>query len=400
MKLCIAALLLFSSGALAAGQEYSVTVTAGAFDRDGTIVSFRFPDRVDDGIYAMESGSGDPVYLQVDDNEGWFILDQLKAGASRTFTVSPGPLPAREAFLEVTRQDGDPEVSFRSGTKEVLSYYHSESKLPDGVSDRYRRAGYIHPVYTPGGTVVTNHMSEGREHHYGIWSAWTNTQFQGRTPDFWNAHDGSGRVDGDSLEAAWDGPVHGGFRSNHRFTDLSGPEPVIALNEHWEVRVYRSPQNGAYHIFDLTMTHTANTGSPLALPEYRYGGLGVRGHGDWNEEGNLFFLTSEGYDYSNGNGTRARWSHVGGFVDGRLAGIAILGHPGNDRHPQTVRIHPSEPFFNYAPSQLGDWSIRPGSPWVGRYRFITYDGEPEAGELDRLWNDYAYPPGVSVAIIH
>jgi hypothetical protein len=33
-----------------------------------------------------------------------------------------------------------------------------------------------------------------------------------------------------------------------------------------------------------------------------------------------------------------------------------------------------------------------------RYRYITYDGEPDPSELERLWLDYAYPPAVSITV--
>jgi hypothetical protein len=91
-----------------------------------------------------------------------------------------------------------------------------------------------------------------------------------------------------------------------------------------------------------------------------------------------------------------RWTHIGGHSDGQLAGIAIMDHPANPRHPQSVRIHPNEPFFNYAPVQLGDMSIEPGSPYVVRYRYVTYDGEPDADAINQMWEDFAYPAGVTV----
>ncbi len=106
---------------------------------------------------------------------------------------------------------------------------------------------------------------------------------------------------------------------------------------------------------------------------------------------NCEFLTSEGKDRGNGHGTRARWCHIGGRIDGQLAGIAILDHPSNFRAPQAMRINPDQPFFCYSPSLMGDWKIDPGKPYVSRYRFIVYDGAPDKTELDRLWNDYANP---------
>jgi hypothetical protein len=54
-------------------------------------------------------------------------------------------------------------------------------------------------------------------------------------------------------------------------------------------------------------------------------------------------------------------------------------------------LHPHEPFFCYAPSQLGDWKIQPGSPYVARYRFVVADGNPDPTEIERMWQDYADP---------
>jgi len=61
-----------------------------------------------------------------------------------------------------------------------------------------------------------------------------------------------------------------------------------------------------------------------------------------------------------------------------------------------MRIHPAEPFFNFAPSQIGDWEIKPGEDYVSRYRFVVTDGKPNAALLERLWLDYACPPRVEV----
>jgi hypothetical protein len=376
-------------------------VDAGAYDRRGTIVSFLFPFAVDPGVYPLTDESGHVNQLQVDQaNSGWFVLDELSAGATAKFTLDVRPAArqpaAGQGTGQVSSQMDDATVTFSAGGSKVLSYYHRENSPPDELDERYRRGGYIHPFYSPGGVVLTSHMNvDQHPHHSGIWSAWTRTQFEGRNPDFWNVHQDRGRVDVDSLIAKWEGPVFGGFRSAHRFTDLSGEEPVTALNEIWDVKVYASPLGGQAHVFDLTVTQTVNSDRPLLLPEYRYGGIGFRGHIDWNDPEKCFFLTSGGLG-RDGHGTRAKWVHMGGYSEDELAGFAILGHPSNYRFPQTMRIHPREPFFNYAPTQLGDMSIQPGIPFITRYRIVTHDGGPDAGLIDRLWLDYAYPPSVTI----
>jgi hypothetical protein len=378
----------------AESQGLKIEVQAGMFDRSHSVTSFSFPHHVDEGVYLIKDDKGGEALLQVDDhNRGWLIVDDLPAGSSITYYFD-GTKSGEQVSVSYLVDDNT--ILVKNGEREVLSYFHGYNDPPIELDERYRRGGYIHPVFTPSGTVLTNHLNIFEHpHHSGIWSAWTNTEFQGRTPDFWNIHQNTGRVDhAEKLEESWSGPVFAGFRSKHFFKDISVTPAVTALNEEWQVRVFKSPAN--FHVFDLNVTQTTNTSAPLYLPEYRYGGVGFRGHLDWDDPDNCTFLTSEGLG-RDGHGTRVRWTHIGGRSEGRLGGIAIMSHPDNFRHPQTVRIHPDEPFFNFAPTQLGDMVIEPGSPYIVNYRYITYDGEPDVELLNRLWNDFAYPPGVSVS---
>lgn len=379
--------------------QYEITVSAGGFDRSGTVVSFTLPGEVEAGTYNLSSESGGhQAVLQVDEHrQGSFILDDLSAGATRTYELDTNSSSSDNP--DVSSSIDHNTITFSSGGSRVLTYYHSENEIPKGMDEMYHRAGYIHPVYSPDGVRLTNQLDQKMHpHHYGIWAAWTHTEFQGRTPDFWNPHNHSGRVDHpDSVDKAWEGPVHGGLEAMNYYVDISSSAPVIALNEKWKLMIYNTPESSDYNMFDLVLTQTVNTAQPLVLPEYRYGGLAFRGHENWDNPKNVSVLTSEGYDRNNANETRARWVHMGGMVNGNRAGVAVLGHPDNFRAPQPVRVHPETPYFVYAPMQLGEMTIEPGSPYVMRYRFITYDGEPDPEQLDRLWNDYAYPPGVTVS---
>ena len=402
-RFCILVLVILFTECLSLttmAQHYTITVSAGGFDRTETIVSFPFPDDIEQGTYQLTAPSENATILQVDANAtGWFMLDSLPAGSSRSYSLSTESKKETELEKGVSYIIDENTISFQKGKKDVLSYFYRDNNPPESLDDRYKRGGYIHPVFSPEGVELTSHLNVGHHpHHLGIWSAWTSTEFQGRTPDFWNFHDNPGNVEAsDSLADKWDGPVQAGFRSHHQFIDYSArdAEPVVALNEEWDVRVYRVSEQADYFMFDLTITQTANIGNPLHLPEYHYGGLGFRGHADWDNPENVSFLTSSGSGRE-GNATRVHWSHIGGLADGQLAGLTMMGHPENFRHPQPIRIHPEIPYFNFAPTQLGEMSIEPGTPYIARYRFITYDGEPDPEELDRLWRDYAYPPGVTV----
>lgn len=402
LVLCSALLCLVASAARLESKVIEkpvyLTVAAGPVDRRDSVVSFALPKLLRSKSYTLRDDSGHSMPLQVEpDGSATFVLPELKAGTTKRFQLEEAKANTVATGVQLTSEHDRLTIS-ASGRK-VLTFQGGPGELPDAaIKAIFRRGGYIHPVYTPGGRTVTDDYPPDHFHHHGIWFAWTKTEFEGRHPDFWNVGDGTGKVEFVSLDKTWSGNVHGGFKSRNRSIDVSAPTPVTVLNDRWEVKVYNVGEGSApYAMFDLVSTQDLATLSPLILPEYRYGGIGFRGHRQWLAKDNCDFLTSEGKDRANGHGTRARWCHIGGRVDGQLAGIAILDHPGNFRAPQAMRLNPDQPFFCYSPSLSGDWKIEPGRPYVSRYRFIVYDGAPDKAALDRLWNDYANPVQVAIA---
>jgi len=387
--------LLFHGIAWADDAKHQVTVSAGESERIDTPVSFAVPREIPAGALQLSAADNSLLPLQVSpDGIAHFILPHLAAHQDATFRITsaaPAP-PAVEVSTDGTT------LLVSAGGKEILRYQAEKSDLPAGFDPAYARGGYIKEVLTPSGKLVTDDYPPNHKHHHGIWSPWTKTVFEGRHPDFWNMGDKTGSVEFVDHADPWSGPVCAGFTTHHRFMDLSAkPDPKIALNETWDLIVYRPMgTDKPYYLFDLTITQTCATATPLLLPTYRYGGLGFRGNRAWDGKANTTFLTSEGKTRSNGNESRGRWCHISGLVDGVVAGIAILDAPTDFRFPQPMRIHPTEPFFCFAPSQLGDWQIDPGTPYVAKYRFIVADGPADAGFLNRAWEDYGSPPGVKV----
>lgn len=376
-------------------KVYTFTVSAGKYNRKNALVSFPVPAKLTKKSLYVRDEQGNKFTLQVDKHQtGCFFIPYLQAGQEKKYVIESGKSNADYVNLQQEQQ----QLHFSRQAKPVLSYFAREGKPPrNDIDSVYIRGGYIHPVYTPSGKIVSDDFPPNHVHHHGIWAAWTKTEFMGRKPDFWNVKDGTGRVEVVKLETSWQGPVHGGFQATNSYIDLTGTNPVKVLDETWEVKVYNSPYP-QYHIFDLSITQNCATDQPLKLPVYHYGGVGFRGNRQWDGEENTVFLTSEGKNRKEGHGTKARWCHIGGKVDGSLAGITIMDHPKNFRSPQPMRIHPTEPFFCYAPSQDGDWQIAPGQTYTATYRFVVYDGAPNVEEIEQLWNDYAFPPEVKVQV--
>lgn len=392
-------LLLLGLLATAARAEPKVTVSAGGSDRRDCVVQFKMPEDTEPGGYALTDDAGQRTPLQVGPSgRATFILGDLKAGQTRTYTVGEGGGEGFNVAPRVEMSREGERLTFSAGGKEILQYQGDKTPLPQGYGPEFQRGGYIYPLFTPGGKLVADDYPPKHKHHHGIWSPWTKTEFEGRHPDFWNMGDKTGTVESVGIDAAWSGLVVGGFATRHRMIDLTAkPQPKPAIDEAWTVRVYR-PLAGARsaYVVDWMSTQTCASDSPLVLPKYHYGGFGFRGSRQWEDKSNCVFLTSEGKDRGNGNETTGKWCWIGGKVDGQTAGVAFLCHPENFRFPQGMRLNPDEPFFCYCPSQGGEWRIEPGKPYVAKYRIVVADGPADAKEIERMWNDYANPPKVTV----
>lgn len=372
-----------------------VLVSAGAFERDHSIVTFSLPDSQGRQL-ALRSAQGDSIPLQLSaDGTATFILSALAVGQQATFDLEEVAAP----LAGTTATEVGKGVELKIGNSSVLRF-QTTGELPSGIAANRLRGGYIHPFYTPSGVVLTDDYPPDHAHHHGIWTAWTSTTFNGHEVDFWNMQSNQGKVDFESLEGTWQGPIHAGFSAKLVHVDLVPEADVVALRERWVVTAYKTHDaSPPYLVFDLLSTQEATTTSPLHLNTYHYGGFAMRGRRNWAGSANATFLTSEGLSRAGGDDTSGRWLYIGGDADGKNVGYAMLGHPSNYRAPQAFRIHPDDPYGATLPvtgKEGGDFDIAPGSPYVSHFRVVSSDGEPSPALLDRLWNDFATPPQVTL----
>jgi len=347
-------------------------------------------------LLLRDEQSRETLPLQIGpDRQAWAILPTVPADQALRYRIEPALRASGPARVTAVRDVS--RVHMALDGRAVFTYVGEPGPLPAGVEEVFLRGGYLHPVYTPAGRRVTEDYPPNHRHHHGIWAAWTRTRVDGRAPDFWNMGDRTGRVEFERLGHVWSGPMVAGFETRHRYMDLSAPTPRTILLETWQVRAYAWPDRAhPAHVFDLVVRQELVGTAPLALPTYRYGGVGMRGRHEWDGAAKTFFVTATGRSRGAGHGTRATWAHMSGDLDGRRAGIAMLSHPENVASPQPMRIHPTEPFFNFAPQQAGPLTIRPGEVLTLRYRFVVTDGPPDAAWLDAMWQDYALPLRASV----
>ncbi len=307
--------------------------------------------------------------------------------------------PVTGAGLKLTETPDVIRVTL--GGKPVLEYIKTEKPVPEGIEPHYRRSGYIHPVYTPTGQELTGDFPADHAHQHALFLAWTKASYDGRKVDFWNQAKDLGRVEFGEVVGLKREERKVSFSVKHAFKvkikSKDGDKWTDALHEIWTVTVHQTPED--HFLFDIVSVQECATDKPLNLPQYRYGGMSIRGNYQWLKDkedhsinlGDVVYLTSEGKDRWEGNHTRPNWVAFSGKIDGQEVSAAVFCNPKNFRAPQSVRIHPNKPYFCFAPMVDGPFKIEPGKKYVSRYRYLVTSSEADVKNIEKHWNKYAKP---------
>lgn len=309
----------------------------------------------------------------------YFVLLCLLFGCADRAARTQEEPPRGPALIQTEEQ-----LKITVDSQTVITYQLSPT-LPDGLSEHYRRSGFL-MAYSPDGRLVTDDFPVGHSHQHGIFTAWTNTTFRGEFHDFWNQQKELATVRHvELLETIEEGGI-AGFRSRLQQVSLvHGP----VLDEVWHVRVH---DRSDPFVWDLSTEQTNITDDTLYLNQHVYGGLGVRGSAAWNEVdsvnfvGEARFLTSEGLERDSANHTRPDWTAIYGPLSraGDTVGLAVLPHPENFRAPEFVRVHPVMPYLSVTPTVEAPAQISPGEVYRMRYRFIVFDGPVDSMDVGRF----------------
>lgn len=394
-------LLMSSSVAAQKLATFAVTIDKGS-DR------LQIPVKASiHGITALPHSSLDLVRIDgqkrssvpfqiTDDRTLWWLVDG-EAGEQQFELIEKKLQVADTPLMIAEKKDG--ALTLRSGKKHLLRYQFETMPAPPGVNDIFARSGFIHPLWSPKGQVLTRIQPPDHYHHYGIWNPWTHTLYRGDTVDFWNLNAKQGRVRFSEFLSTSSGNVFAEYAAVHEHVAFTRAEPAgeVAIREVQTVRVYAPDADDDQYIADITVELTCPE-HPIRLLEYRYGGLGWRGTEHWTKE-NTRALTSEGKTRKDADGSLARWCIVEGTVDGQTAGAVMMSFPENYNHPEPLRIWPEnangnrgDMFANFSPTKNKDWSLEPGKTYTLRYRLIVFDGNLTQDDAEVQWQLFAKPP--------
>ncbi|MCA9184975.1 MAG: PmoA family protein, partial [Planctomycetales bacterium] len=364
------------------------------------LMSIRLPANYDrDAAYrVVRTDSGSVIDAQVshvsnqaDSSETpstvyWLLDEAIDRSQVRKYRLeSTDQATSSHVFCE----ERNGTLRIRNDDQPVLVYHCDIAPVPADIDPVFARSGFIHPLYSPGGRVLTDDYPPDHAHQHGVFTAWVNTTYDGKKVDFWNQKDRTGNVRHVSVDNLVSGPVFAEFTVTLDHVQLQDDNPPnTILKEQWTVRAYHRSDP---LVVDLESTQVCVAEKPLQLNEYVYGGFGFRGHRQWGKDPSFGFMTSQGKHRTDGNHTRPNWLITHGNVDGSPAYVVAMGHPQNYRYPQPVRLHPSMPYFSLAPPVLGPFQLQPGVPYASRFRLVTFDGPPDEMDAENAWLEYAIP---------
>ena len=290
-----------------------------------------------------------------------------------------GGLSQAEVTIRVDEAAG--RYTFHEGDHPVLTYNFGAVGVPEGVGGRYAvaRSDYVHPLYGPGGEVLTEDYSPDHPHHRGIYWAWPEVTYQGQTRDL-HALQGvfarpvrilrqEGKADHALLEAenVW------------KWSDV---EPIV--REHTVIRV-RAREGGRRAIdFQFRFEALEESVSIARRGRDKYGGLNIRLS---SRQGQRIVTHTDPPDAN----PRRAWAQLAGVPPGGKSpvGVVILEHRSNPHYPgdwiQFPNLNWLQPTF---PAKGTAYELAPGKPLVLRYRLIVHEGEMKDPDLAEQWDAY------------
>jgi hypothetical protein len=301
--------------------------------------------------------------------------------------VSTGDIIADGFELE----DTGAAIDIIEDARPVLTLHYHWVAPPEGVSDRYRRTGYIHPLHSPLGDILTQDYPDDHYHHRGVFWAWPYARHGDRLMDIWVMAGVRKRfdrflqreADGRSAQLAWE--------ACWAF-DADPDTPILRET----VRLVVYPRRGDARAIDFDLTFANVSAEAVILQgslvdDKGYGGFCIRP--DANRRP-LTFTSAEGVADGDALLVDSPWADVSSATkNGRTSGVAIFQHPDNPGYPHAGWIFRHYGFLGASWPHVDAHVLQPGETVRLRYRVYTHAGDAEAAEVEAAWEAYRATAG-------
>jgi len=402
-----------SSGARAASR--TLVVEAGKQARASVPMSIGLPAEAAKAKL-VDQATGKEVPCQIAAGKLWWVLDELAAGATKTYTVDLGAESSGDPNA-VSFKQSDPKIDITIDGQPFTTYHFGE-KL-DWGKPLWRPCFF--PVLGPDQTPMTRSYplvqdppkggTADHPHHTSLWVAHGLVNGTDNWSISAGKKDKEGKIAGAAgrqlhrgFDAVAGGPVFGEFRERLDWVAADG-QPVVA--EARTARVYRLM--GPVRMLDLVVTFIARYGRVVFGDTKEGGILAMRMRDEFRDDQGEkqklgkdgILVNAQGVRGLRAWGKRSEWVDCSGLVGERRYGFAIFDTPGNPRYPtywhaRTYGLVTANPFgireFDKASGEKGDLTLEEGKELTFRYRVYFHVGDAAQSAVADRFADYAEPP--------
>lgn len=267
-------------------------------------------------------------------------------------------------------------IEISENSKPVL-FFQTKPKTVDG---KYKRAGYIHPLYDLNGNSLTDDSPEDHPYHRGIFWAWHQIIVNGKNvADGWMSEHIS--FDPGKMQVT-KSPTNTILTSQltWKVTD-SGKAPLNVVSEVSRINIYRAKEHYRIIDFDIFLKPLVNDLKIGGSDDPKgYGGFCLR----LQQPGNIQFISADSAVTPQQTAVLA-----GPWMDFRMndRGVAVFGYKDTEGpHPWILRNEKSMqnvPYPGRSPVAVPAEGLRL------KYRIVIHDGQFSEAEIEKLHLAYS-----------
>ncbi len=255
---------------------------------------------------------------------------------------------------------------------------------------------YFHPVALADGTVLTDCRPADHPWHRGLWWSWKFLNGLNYWEEDPNTLIAPGR--NEIIKTDFTQLIDGSTLAKLTVSFHPSDKPEL-LKEIRTIKISPINANGGYHIDwtsvfaaadkDVLFDRTPIIGEPAGVIWGGYAGLSVRMAKDSK---NCQAVDSEGHTYKKEfDNAKAKWLDYTFEVAEKPAGIAILDHPDNMRHPTPWYVIIAKDMRYFSPALIfyEPFTLKAGQSLKLKYRIIMHPGRTDAEAIEGQWAEFS-----------
>jgi hypothetical protein len=294
----------------------------------------------------------------------WSVLCAVVLGFSRLASAE-----SKFEFKEISETG----LQLSEAGKPVFVYNFGPVLQP-GFPETMARSSYIHPLFAPDGTLLTDDFNKNHPHHRGIFWAWMDIRVGGKKADIWT-------LKGDFKEqfVAW------------KAKDVDADTAHLAIDNGWfdgdkkfvkeEVDIVTHAVKNNTRVMDFTLSFEA-VDQPVQIkgtdepPGNKwYGGFAFRFAPRDGGEAKTSILTDQGNLAKDGLMSPHPWTEITGMFEGKPEGGRVDDDASNPGYPKNGwLLRHGFGLLNVSYPGPNAVTLEAGKPLVLKYKVTLYSG--------------------------